>query len=410
MTFLNYLRQFLRDVRSQKLRTFLTVFGIIWGTTAVTLLLAFGEGFHKQVVISQRGLGDQIVIAWPAQTSKSFNGLPRGRPVRVTQEDVDTIRQEVPELARITGEYGDGSRKFKVGRKVIVPHMVGADPQFAVMRNLIPDDGGRYVNPLDMDKRKRVVFLGNQLKEDLFGIDEAVGGYVQISGVPFLVVGVMQQKEQDSSYQGRDKDSASIPWSTFEAMFGRRYVDNLVFQAADPDDTEQVKEQVIATLARKYRFDPSDDEAVIMWDTTEGFRFINAFFLGFRIFLGIVGGLTLVVGGIGVSNIMNVVVEERTKEIGIKMALGARRRYVIGQFLFETLLITLAGGAIGFAISWGLCAAFPALGAEEFVGTPRISLSVAASTTAILGLIGFLAGYFPARSAAGLNPVESLRL
>ena len=128
------------------------------------------------------------------------------------------------------------------------------------------------------------------------------------------------------------------------------------------------------------------------------------------VFLGVVGALTLVVGGIGVSNIMNVVVEERTKEIGIKMALGARRRWVTGQFLFETLLITLLGGAVGFLISWTLCAIFPAFGVEEFVGTPRISLGVAAATTTILGFIGFLAGFFPARSAASLNPVEALRL
>ena len=187
-------------------------------------------------------------------------------------------------------------------------------------------------------------------------------------------------------------------------------MDNLVFQSTDRDNTEAAKKKLIATLARKHRFDPDDEEAVIMWDTTEGFKFLNAFFLGFRIFLGVVGGMTLVVGGIGVSNIMNVVVEERTKEIGIKMALGARRRYVIGQFLFETLLITLAGGAVGFLISWGICSAFPSMGVEEYVGSPRISLGVAASTTAILGLIGFLAGYFPARAAAGLNPVESLRL
>jgi putative ABC transport system permease protein len=410
MAALNYLRQFLRDVRSQKLRTFLTVFGIIWGTTSVTLLLAFGEGFHRQILTTQRGLGDMIVIAWPAQTSKPWNGLPRGRPIRVTQEDVDLLRREVPQIARITGEYGEGSRKFKVGRNVIVPHVSGGDPQFATMRNLIPDEGGRFINRLDMESRKRIVFLGDQLKKDLFGVDEAVGNYVRISGVPFLVVGVMQSKEQDSSYQGRDKDSASIPWSTFESMYGRKYVDNLVFQSTDRDNTEAAKKKLIATLARKHRFDPDDEEAVIMWDTTEGFKFLNAFFLGFRIFLGVVGGLTLVVGGIGVSNIMNVVVEERTKEIGIKMALGARRRYVIGQFLFETLLITLAGGAVGFLISWGICSAFPSMGVEEYIGTPRISLGVAASTTAILGLIGFLAGYFPARSAAGLNPVESLRL
>jgi putative ABC transport system permease protein len=146
-----------------------------------------------------------------------------------------------------------------------------------------------------------------------------------------------------------------------------------------------------------------------MWDVTEAFDFLDAFLMGFRLFLGIVGTLTLVVGGIGVSNIMNVVVEERTKEIGVKMAIGARRRYVIGQFMFETLSLTLIGGALGFAVAWAICSAFPAsLG--EYVGTPRMSLQVTAMTAAILGLIGTLAGFFPARAAANLNPVEALRL
>jgi putative ABC transport system permease protein len=147
-----------------------------------------------------------------------------------------------------------------------------------------------------------------------------------------------------------------------------------------------------------------------MWDTTEGMKFLTTFFVAFRAFLGIVGALTLVVGGIGVSNIMSVVVEERTKEIGIKMALGARRRYVIGQFLFETLFITLVGGIVGFLVSWGICGVFPKLGLEDYVGTPVISFQVAAITTLVLGGIGLLAGYFPARTAANLRPVEALKM
>lgn len=405
-----YLRQFLNDLLTQKLRTFLTVFGIIWGTAAVTLLLAFGEGFHRQIGINMKGLGENIVICWPARTSLDWQGLPHGRRVRVTREDMELIRREVPAVARISGEISESGTRLRVGRETVAPQIVGAGVQFAEMRNLIPETGGRYLNPIDFNNRRRVVFIGDQLKTNLFGVDEAVGKHIYFDGVPFLVVGVMRAKTQDSNYSGRDEDKATIPLDTYQAIYGEKYLENFVFQVSEIEQVEAAKDGVIATLARKYRFDPKDKEALLMWDTTEMLVFLDAFFLGFRLFLGIVGALTLVVGGIGVSNIMNVVVEERTKEIGIKMALGAKRRYVLGQFIFETLLMTGIGGAIGLGIAWALCAVFPSFGLTEYVGDPSISPQVAAITTGILGVIGFLAGFFPARTAADLDPVVALRM
>lgn len=407
----NYLRQFLRDVRAQKLRLFLTVFGLVWGTAAVTLMLAFGEGLHRQVLVAQKGLGDAIVIAWPSRTSKPWQGLPRGRRIQLTDEDVVLLRDEVEGIRSISEEYSQDGARITYGKKALSVDVSGSNVEFGAMRSMNPQEGGRFLNQLDLDERRRVVFIGDQLAIDLFGAGvDPVGEQVRLDGAPFTVVGVMVKKEQDSSYSGRDKDKAMIPSTTFRAIYGAKYIENLIFQAQDVQKIESVKKAVIATAANKYRFDPSDEEAIQMWDTTEGTKFLDTFFLAFRGFLGIVGALTLVVGGIGVSNIMNVVVEERTKEIGIKMALGAKRRYVVGQFLFETLLITLVGGISGFVISWSVCAVFPSLGFEEFIGTPRISFQVAAITTAILGAIGLLAGYFPARTAANLRPVEALRM
>ncbi|MGB5889448.1 MAG: FtsX-like permease family protein, partial [Thermoanaerobaculia bacterium] len=163
-------------------------------------------------------------------------------------------------------------------------------------------------------------------------------------------------------------------------------------------------------LAGKYRFDPTDREALMIWDTTEMFQFLDAFMMAFKMFLGIVGSLTLVVGGIGVSNIMSVVVEERTPEIGVKMALGAKPRGILGQFLMETLIFTAVGGFIGLLVTAGICAAFPALGLEEYVGIPTVDVQVAALTAFLLGLIGLVAGFFPARAAANLDPVVAMKM
>jgi len=406
----NYIRQFFRDVRAQKLRLFLTIFGIVWGTAAVTLMLAFGQGLHKQIIKSQKGLGDNIVIGFPSRTSKPWNGLPRGRRVKMTDEDIAFIRKEVPEIAHISEEYTNTVR-VNWGAKTLAIDASGANAEWGGMRAMIPAEGGRFFNERDLDERRRVAFIGDQVEKDLFGeAGAAVGKNVRVNGTPFLVIGVLKPKAQDSSYGGRDKDKIIIPSTTFKAMFGPEEIDDLIFQPATPQLAKIAKKKTIAAVARRQRFDPSDEEALMLWDTTEGFKFIDTFFIAFRTFLGIVGALTLVVGGIGVSNIMNVVVEERTKEVGIKMALGAKRRYVIGQFLFETLFITVVGGTFGFLISWGICTVFPKLGLAEYVGDPVISAQVAAITTAILGTIGLLAGYFPARTAANLRPVEALKM
>jgi putative ABC transport system permease protein len=227
--------------------------------------------------------------------------------------------------------------------------------------------------------------------------------------VPFQVIGVLIEKTQNSSYNTRDEYAAFIPATTFASFFGYKYINNMVVQAHDPFQNEFIQERILQVLGKKYKFNPADTEALHVWDTMEGERITHAVMIGFNIFLGIVGAFTLIVGGIGVSNIMNVVVEERTKEIGLKMALGAKKRFVLAQFLFETLLITLVGGAVGLFISYGLVSIFPSTNIEEFIGKPTFSLTVGLVTVALLSFIGLISGWGPARRASNLHPVEALR-
>ena len=404
----SFFRQLGRDLWSQKLRTFLTTFGIIWGTVAVSLLLAFGNGLHRQMIKSVAGLGDRIVIAWPMRTSMTYEGLGKGRRMRMMEEDIEFLEAHVPLIDGISSEYSD-SLIARYGDRQRSVSVSGVSPSYGAMRNMIPAVGGRFINDLDVSQRRRVVFVGNELADDLFGTQEAVGETVMIHSSPFLVIGVLVPKDQDSSYSGRDHSKMIIPQSTFRALTGQKYVDNFIYKAPSPDLNETLNEEVRTALSGRLRFHPDDDQAIQVWDTSEMFVFMDAFMLGFQIFLGIMGVLTLVVGGIGVSNIMNVVVEERTREIGIKMALGARGRAVLGQFMLETMFLTAIGGAIGLAISLGICMAFPT-DLEEFVGLPTLSPGLAILTASILGLVGLVAGYFPAREASRLDPVIAMKL
>jgi putative ABC transport system permease protein len=337
-----------------------------------------------------------------------FEGLGKGRRMRMMEEDIEFLDAHVPLIDGISSEYSDSLiARFEDRQRSV--SVSGVSPSYGTMRNMIPAVGGRFINELDVSQRRRVVFVGNELADDLFGTQEAVGKTVMIHGSPFLVIGVLVPKDQDSSYSGRDHSKMIIPQSTFRALTGQKYIDNFIYKAPSPDLNEILNEEVRTALSGRLRFHPDDDQAIQVWDTSEMFVFMDAFMLGFQIFLGIMGVLTLVVGGIGVSNIMNVVVEERTREIGIKMALGARARAVLGQFMLETMVLTAIGGAIGLAISFTICAIFPT-DLEEFVGLPTLSPGLAILTASILGLVGLVAGYFPAREASRLDPVVAMKL
>ena len=403
------LAQFFQDLRAQKLRTLLTIMGITWGTVAVIVLLAFGVGLEKQSRKNMHGMGDGIVVMFGGRTTLPFEGFPDGRPIPLREEDVPILASEIPDIKHISPEYINRNTPIRRGRAITTPAITGIYPIYADMRNIIPEVGGRFINPPDMKLRRRVVMLGNEIKNLLFGDSTAVGKQVLIGQTPYIVVGVMQPKTQNSSYNSRDSDRVFIPASTYRSMFGDRYINNIIYRPASPDLSPAVEQRVYEVMGRRNRFDPNDEDALGIWDTNLADQFMAAFFNGFNIFMAIIGSFTLTVGGIGVANIMYVVVRERTKEIGIKRSVGARKRDILFQFFLETFLIVGFGAALGFLIALGIIEALAYIPIQEFVGTPQLSPTVAIVTMSLLALIAFWAGFFPARKASRLDPVECLR-
>ena len=273
------LKQFWNDLRRQKLRSALTMFGIFWGTCSIVLLFAFGKGIGDAQMKSQKGMGEHIAIFWPGITAKEFKGLPKGRSIQPTEDDVELIREKSVTVGRISPEFRRWNQTISRGRNSSLRMLVGCWPVFGEMRNLIPQEGSRFINQNDEDLRRRVVFIGNLLKQDLFGTEEAVGEQIQINGMPFTVIGVMKEKEQNSSYGSRDSRVAFIPASTFGTMYSARWMSNFVVQAKKEYKMVQTKQEIYEILGRRYRFDPSDREALSVWDTTRGFEFLKSFFI-----------------------------------------------------------------------------------------------------------------------------------
>ena len=409
MRLLTTLSQFFQDLRSQKLRTALTILGITWGTVAVVVLLAFGVGLEKQSRKNMHGMGDGIVVMFGGTTTLPFEGFPDGRRINLREDDVPVLASEIPDIYQISPEYITRNTPIRRGRSATTPAITGIYPVYADMRNIIPEVGGRFVNDPDMQQRRRVVMLGNEIKNLLFGDSTAVGKQVLIGETPFTVIGEMEPKTQNSSYNSRDSDRVFIPASTFRSMFGHRYINNIIYRPQDPDLSPNVERRVMEVMGRRNRFNPDDDDALGIWDTNEADRFMKNFFLGFNIFMGIIGSFTLTVGGIGVANIMYVVVRERTKEIGIKRSVGATKRDILFQFFLETFMIVGMGAGIGFLFAMLIIKGLAYVPIQEFVGTPQLSPIVAITTMGLLAFIAFLAGFFPARKASQLDPVECLR-
>ena len=406
--------QFATASQLQKKRAFLTIASIAWGTVAILLLLAFGEGLKLQLDKNRRAMGENITVLWPGETTKGWKGLPPGRPIRPRIDDIDFVRQRMPELKSVIGEVVSWRTAMSYGRKTINGRVNGVNWEYGEARKHYPVAGGRWLTPEDDKQRRRVAFLGDEMATDLFGPENPVGKTILINNSPYIVIGVMQHKTQMGAYQGPDAQHACVPISTFRAQFGRERLNNMLIETHQPGDMEGALKRFNELMGPKFGYDPTDERAFGTWNTVKSSEITRNITFGIQLFLGIVGALTLLIGGVGVANIMFAVIKERTREIGVKMALGAKGRWIIWPFVLEALVYTFIGGALGIMIATLIAAGATFIPIENnevmsFLGRPTLSPAIGIATSAILGLIGLMAGYFPARRAARIDPASTLR-
>ena len=406
-------REFFADIGKQKLRSFLTLVAIAWGTLSVVLLLAFGRGLGTSMMEGMLGAGNQVIVVYGGQTSMNYEGLGIGRSIRLSEDDVEMLDRAIPEIQYSSPQYGRYGATIEYKDVRTNTYMEGVNPDFEIMRTMYPAAGGRFINEKDVDELRRVLFLGNDIAKRIFGDENPIGKEVMLNDMPFTVVGTMQSKMQTSMNNGPDAERAIIPYTTFRNIYGNRNVGSILIRPDDPSQQEQIKAGVTRLLSSKYKFDPKDEQALPMWDFIEMEEINQKVATGLEIFLFTVGFFTLMIAGVGVANIMFVIVKERTQEIGIKLAVGARKIHIIIQFIFESLFISFMGGFLGLAIStaivYGVLALNMTEGAGQFLGKPEISNLAVGITIGVLALIGLFAGIFPAMKAAKVDPVESLR-
>jgi putative ABC transport system permease protein len=395
------------------MRTFLTMFGIAWGIISITLMVAAGEGLKVGIEKQNETFGKDIMIVFSGRTSLQAGGLRAGRQMHWTDTDHLAVQQEASACRYVVPELGDNMNVHSLYNNG-APSVNGSLPTFAAIRALKVGEG-RFYNWDDQAKGRRVAFLGTNIKKQLFATRPVLGETIHILGIPYTVIGVLESKEQNNSYDGWDVDKVFIPFSAIMRDFPNKppltpnVIDRLIVTPKSLADHEECKRQVRRALGRLHNFDPKDKEAVPIWDTIEGAKSFALLIDSMKYFLGAVGLTSLLLGGIGIMNVMLVAVRERTREIGVRKAVGASAKSILRQFFLETMMVALLSGGSGLAIAYGMCALVNLIPMPPFFAGLLPTWQVALLSFVLLGTIAVLSGLYPARRAASVDPIEALR-
>ncbi len=421
--------QAIDNLRANRLRSFLTMFGILWGVIAVVVLSATGEGFQRgnQAVLEE--LGKNIAIVWGGRTTLQAGGERAGRRVFLTLDDARAIERDGVLVSVVSAEINRGLRiKSPYNAASLSVH--GIEPQYQFIRTIDIERGRGFV-PADNEQARRVAIIGADAWAQLFGARDGMGQTVQVNGVPYTVVGRIRKKNQDSNYSGPDNDKVFVPFQAMARDFPRPDVPpgvvSQIIVAPRPsvvaglpgvldartgriqDVDWPLERDIRHVLARRKGFSLEDRDAISVWDTSIESLMFGRMIGTMKTFFSIVGFITLALGGLGVMNIMLVAVRERTREIGVRKALGATTAAVQRQFFLEGFFLTILSGAIGFAVALGLCAIVNLLPMPDRFQGMVMTWQSGAVALATLVLVGVVTSTYPARRAAQLPPVEALR-
>ena len=413
MSFGDLLRDTVATLWAHKRRTFLTMFGIAWGIISITIMVAAGEGLGDGIQKNQETFGKDVMIVFAGRTSMQAGGVRSGRLIRWLEDDYIEVAKESPACKYVMPELGNDVQVRSLFNSGTI-QTVGSLPPFSEIRS-VAVDRGRFYNDEDNAEARNVAFLGSDAKKQLFAEREALGQTVWMNGIPYTVIGVMKPKDQNSSYDGFDTRKVFIPFNSMRRDFPNKppaiehSVDRLLVAPWSLETHPDCVRQIRRTLGRLHNFDPRDKEAAGIWDTVKEAQANRMIIVGMEVFMGAVGIATLFLGGLSVMNVMLVSVRERTREIGVRMALGATRQSILRQFFLETIFVVAISGGIGLIVSYGFCALVNLAPMPPFFSGMLTSWKVAAMSIFLLGLISVLSALYPANRAASVDPIEALR-